>query len=179
MKARLLQSTREHPNGQGSIVDVSPDLVAAYPRIYQSVEHEEQTAALARLETSARRTRESEEHRARKRALCAEQAGLKRAVALQLRAAANEAVKLAEEAELQAEEAECLSGGKMPEKREESGRGLAVIPRQPAPAPVVPSSADSPDAAKQTAAPAPATGEPASPPRSLSSAVQPPHKRPR
>lgn len=176
MKARLLQSTREHPNGQGSIVDVSPDLVAAYPRIYQSVEHEEETAALARLETSARRTRESEEHLARKRALCAEQAGLKRAVAQQLRAAANEAVKLAEEAELQAKESECLSGGKMPEKREE-GRGLAVIPRQPAPAPVLPSLADPSDAAKQTAAPA--TGEPASPPRSPLSAVQPPHKRPR
>lgn len=177
MKARLLQSTREHPNGQGSIVDVSPDQVARYPRIYQSVEHEEETAALARLETSARRTRQSEEHLARKRALCAEQAGLKRAVALQLRAAADEAVKLAEEAELQAEEAECLSGGKMPDKREDSHRGLAVIPRQPEPAPLLPPSVDTPDAAKQTAAPA--TGEPVVPPRSPSSAVQPPHKRPR
>lgn len=178
MKARLLQGTREHPNGRGSIVDVSPDQVARYPRIYQSVEHEEETAALARLETSARRTRQSEEHLARKRELCADQAGLKRAQARQLRAAANEAVKLAEEAELQADEAECLSGGKMPDKRShEEDKGLAVIPQQPAQAPLLPPSVDPPDAAKQTAAPA--TGEPVVPSRSPSSAVQPPHKRPR
>lgn len=131
MQARLLVNTREHPSGQGTIVEVEPEEVARHPRIYRAVESERREQLQAELRESGAKAREAAEFECRRHALLREEAERKRGVAVEMRAQATRMAELAELAEKNASLAEqALQGLPAPAQHAPSQPSPAAPPGQ-------------------------------------------------